>query len=79
MKSAVRHILSVDRRDDRILPTTGSFLKFTSELSGFKIIQYFFIKISYEKLFKINNILKTIQYHIRLKLIIIIKLNYSHR
>ncbi|XP_077284274.1 sorting and assembly machinery component 50 homolog B [Arctopsyche grandis] len=34
MKSAVRHIITLDGRDDRILPTIGNLLQFTTELSG---------------------------------------------
>lgn len=34
MKSALRHIVSVDHRDDGIFPTRGSLLQFTSEVAG---------------------------------------------
>lgn len=34
LKSALRHILSIDRRDDTIFPTGGSHVQFTTELAG---------------------------------------------
>lgn len=34
LKSALRHILSCDLRDDLIFPSTGSLIQFTSEIAG---------------------------------------------
>lgn len=34
LKSAIRHILSIDLRDDTIFPSCGSLFQFTSEFSG---------------------------------------------
>lgn len=34
LKSALRHILSIDKRDETIFPTSGSLVKFTTELAG---------------------------------------------
>ncbi|XP_060808973.1 sorting and assembly machinery component 50 homolog [Amyelois transitella] len=34
MKSVIRHIVSVDHRDEPIFPTRGTFVQFTSEVAG---------------------------------------------
>lgn len=34
MKSILRHIVEVDRRDEPIFPTRGTWLQFTSEVAG---------------------------------------------
>lgn len=34
LKSALRHILSIDLRDDVIFPSCGSLLQITSEFAG---------------------------------------------
>lgn len=34
MKSALKHILSIDLRDEKIFPTCGSLFQLTSELAG---------------------------------------------
>ena len=34
MKSVIRHIVTVDHRDDAIFPTKGSWVQFSSELAG---------------------------------------------
>lgn len=34
LKSALRHICSIDKRDDTIFPTSGSFMQFTTEIAG---------------------------------------------
>lgn len=34
MKSAIRHIVSTDLRDDNIFPTGGTFLQNTTEIAG---------------------------------------------
>lgn len=34
LKSAFKHILSVDLRDDIIFPTSGSLFQMTSEIAG---------------------------------------------
>jgi outer membrane protein insertion porin family len=34
MKSVVRHIVSVDHRDEAVFPTRGSWVQFSSELAG---------------------------------------------
>lgn len=34
MKSTIRHIVAIDKRDDKIFPTVGNLIKFTSEVAG---------------------------------------------
>lgn len=34
LKSALRHICSIDKRDDKVFPTSGSLVQFTTELAG---------------------------------------------
>lgn len=34
LKSALRHVISIDLRDDLIFPTAGSLLQLTSEVTG---------------------------------------------
>lgn len=34
LKSLLRHICSIDKRDDTIFPTSGNLVQFTSELAG---------------------------------------------
>lgn len=35
LKSSVKHILSLDQRDEPVFPTTGALFQITSELAGF--------------------------------------------
>ncbi|XP_011305816.1 sorting and assembly machinery component 50 homolog isoform X2 [Fopius arisanus] len=34
LKSALRHICSIDKRDDKVFPSSGSLVQFTTELAG---------------------------------------------
>lgn len=61
MKSAIRHIITLDGRDDRILPTIGNLLQFTTELSGiiFRVVNTFLNTFARNFYFIFNLIRKT--------------------